>query len=181
MDKIPQKLMMEPTKITLFKSLCIASILCIFETYFFYNISTKDAMKGLENNVRSAAFYIKQSSNFTEKQQKYIEEIAENYQKLKEREIKRKNKENRTYFINAIFIITLLIVSTIGTGVLSQNIINNYKNEILVLVFLTIISISIFQYFFYKTIASKYQYQSQEELLFALKKYIVQQEERLTK
>lgn len=180
MSKVQQQILnLEPTKITLFKSLCIASMLCIFETYFFYNISTKDAMKGLEYNIRSASAYIRRKNNFTQEQEIYIKDISENYQKMKKREIARRNKENQTYFVNAILIISILIAATIGTGVLSKNIIRNYTTDISILVVVTLLSISVFQYFFYKNIASKYQYQSQEEIIYAMKQYIANQEKQL--
>ena len=176
MENSPNISGLEPTSITLFKSLLIATFLCIFETYFFFNISTKDALNGLNYNIRMASRYINITLTLSPVQKRYLNEIASNYEKMKVREIARKNERNKTYFRNAMLIISLLAIATVGTGILAKDSLKQYGLEIGVLLFLSLSSIATFQYFFYKNIASKYQYQSQEEILFAIKQYILTQE-----
>ena len=170
---------LEPTSITLFKSLLIATFLCIFETYFFFNISTKDALNGLNYNIRMASRYINTNLTLSPEQKQYLNQIASNYEKMKVREIDRKNKRNKTYFRNAMLIISLLGIATVGTGISAKDSLKQYGIEIGILLFLSLSSIATFQYFFYKNIASKYQYQSQEEILLAMKQYLLTQEDYL--
>ena len=171
----------EPTNITLFKSFLIASFLCIFETYFFFQISTKDALAGLNYNLNMAAYYLHLSSKdtMTPQQRQYLRDIAENYKKMEVREEKRRKAMNARSFRNAIILATLLIASTIAAGYFSKDYIKPYLAEIGILLFLSLSAIATFQYFFYKNIASKYQYQSKEEILFAMRQYYRAQEDNL--
>lgn len=169
----------EPTNITLFKSFLIASFLCIFETYFFFKFSTKDALAGLNSNLNMAAYYLHLSSKdtMTPQQQQYLQELAKNYKKLEAREEKRRNAMNARSFRNAVILATLLIASTVTAGYFSKDYIKSYLAEIGILLFLSLSAIATFQYFFYKNIASKYRYQSKEEILFAMRQYYKSQED----
>lgn len=174
---------MEPIGITLFKTLCVASILCIFETYFFFNISKKDALMSLELTIKKAAKQIESKLNLSQmdgEAQNTLNRVIEQYKQLEKREISRRIENNKKSYVNAILIASLLITATISTGYVNNEKLAMFGSEIGILMVLTVLSIVIFQYFFYINIGKKYQYVSEKEIIYNIQQYIIAQEKLFT-